>query len=155
MPGPYAWGGRHARLLTCHPLLVTLFQRAIKRADLPHDMTVVCGHRGKADQDAAFAAGRSRVRWPRGKHNKTPSLAVDVVPFVGGKRSTATWASSTHAPAVKAEWAAMQAEGLVPDGVKLVWGGDWGQGRPPLAARRDRLRTCATPAPSPSSPPPR
>lgn len=132
MSSGYAWGRSSlAHLGTCHPLLVTLFQRVIKRADLPHDLSVICGHRGKADQDAAFAAGRSKVRWPRGKHNKLPSLAVDVVPFVGGRqehRDAAVFAR--HAPAVKAEWAAMQTEGLIPDGVKLVWGGDWGWDSP-------------------------
>ena len=132
MPSGYGWGSTSlARLGTCHPLLVTLFQRTIKRADLPHDLSIICGHRNKTDQDAAFAAGRSKVRWPRGKHNKTPSLAVDVVPFIGGKqehRDAAVF--KLHAPAVKAEWAAMQAEGLIPDGVKLVWGGDWGWDSP-------------------------
>jgi len=29
------------------------------------------------------------------------------------------------APVIRAEWAAMQAEGLVPAGVTLTWGGDW------------------------------
>ena len=132
MPAPYAWSrASRARLDTCHGLLVLLFDRVIKRADLPHDLSVICGHRNKADQDAAVAAGRSKVRWPRGKHNRTPSLAVDVVPFVNGEQEHRdAEVFKRHAPVVKAEWAAMQGAGLIPDGVKLVWGGDWGWDSP-------------------------
>ncbi len=45
------------------------------------DVTVLCGHRNKADQNAAFAAGKSRLRWPNGKHNRFPSHAIDIAPF--------------------------------------------------------------------------
>ena len=56
MPGPYDFGSTStARLLTCHPLIVTLFQRVIKRADLPHDLSVVYGHRSHAEQAALYA----------------------------------------------------------------------------------------------------
>jgi peptidoglycan LD-endopeptidase CwlK len=134
MPGPYAWGGTStARLLTCHPLLVTLFQRAIKRADLRHDMTVVYGHRTNAEQAKLYAQGRTApgrvVTWSKpgtSRHNTSPSKAVDVVPYVGGRPDPATWANfHAIAPSIKAEWAAMVNEGLVPDGVTLEWGGDW------------------------------
>jgi peptidoglycan LD-endopeptidase CwlK len=126
MPGPYAWGARsRARLDTCHPLLVQLFDRVIKRADLRHDLTVVCGHRGQVEQDAAVKAGASKLAWPKSAHNSKPSRAVDVAPFVG---RSASWEWAHYhavAPAIKAEWAAMQAEGLIPAGVRLTWGGDW------------------------------
>lgn len=45
------------------------------------DVSVLCGHRNKKDQDAAFAAGKSRLRWPNGKHNKWPSQAIDIAPY--------------------------------------------------------------------------
>ena len=126
MPGPYAWGARsRGRLDTCHPLLIQLFDRVIKRADLKLDLTVVCGHRGQAEQDAAVKAGASKLAWPKSKHNKSPSQAVDVAPFVG---RSASWEWAHYhavAPAIKAEWAAMQADGLIPPGVRLTWGGDW------------------------------
>lgn len=126
MPGPYAWGRTSAaRLATCHPLLVTLFNRVIGRPDLRHDLSVVCGHRGKAEQDAAVKAGASKLAWPKSAHNKSPSLAVDVAPLVGGSVSWHWPDYHAVAPAIKAEWAAMQAEGLIPAGVRLTWGGDW------------------------------
>lgn len=113
------------RLSTCHPLLIALFGRVIARPDLPHDLSVLCGHRGQTEQDAAFASGASRLRWPRSKHNATPSHAVDVAPYVGGAVSWEWRHYHAVAPIVKAEWAAMVAEGLVPAGVTLEWGGDW------------------------------
>ncbi len=45
------------------------------------DVIVICGHRNKADQNAAYNSGKSRLKWPMGKHNKLPSLAFDVVPY--------------------------------------------------------------------------
>lgn len=107
MPGPYAFGATSvARLMTCHPLIVTLFQRAIKRADMPHDLTVVYGHRTHAEQAALYAKGRT-TPGPRvtnaapgqSKHNTSPSQAIDVVPFIAGKPSPADWVRS--APALR------------------------------------------------------
>jgi len=66
-----------ARLLTCDIALQQLFLEVVKF----FDCTVECGHRGKEAQDAAFAAGRSKLQWPRSKHNTTPSQAVDVSPY--------------------------------------------------------------------------
>ena len=133
MPGPYSFGGTStARLLTCHRLIVTLFQRAIKRPDLPHDLTVVYGHRTHAEQAALYARGRT-TPGPRvtnaapgkSKHNANPSHAIDIVPFIAGKPSPADWGPiRACAPAIRAEWALMVAEGLT-GGATLHWGGDW------------------------------
>jgi hypothetical protein len=45
------------------------------------DCTIECGHRGKEAQNAAFAAGKSKLKFPQSKHNVLPSLAVDVSPY--------------------------------------------------------------------------
>ena len=42
------------------------------------DHSIVKGHRPKLEQNAAFASGASKLQWPNGKHNKNPSLAMDV-----------------------------------------------------------------------------
>lgn len=125
MPGPYAWGQSSlAHLSTAHPLLQTLGNRVIKRADLPRDLRVLFGHRNKADQDKAFASGASKLRWPNSKHNSVPALAVDIVPLEGGQVSW-DWAHYHQiAPIIKDEWAKMKAEGLTGAAV-LTWGGDW------------------------------
>ena len=126
-PAPkYQWGARSlGRLQTCHPLLVTLMQRVISRPDLPLDLSVLCGHRTREEQNSAVARGASMLRWPSSKHNRTPSHAVDVAPYVGGSVSWAWPHYHAVAPVIRAEWAAMQAEGIVPAGVTLTWGGDW------------------------------
>lgn len=64
------------RLNTCHPLLQTLMREVIKT----YDCAILCGHRNKEDQDKAFEGGFSKVKFPNGKHNSMPSLAVDVAP---------------------------------------------------------------------------
>lgn len=68
---------------TAHPklqrLILEVDKRLAKRRVL--DLTVVCGHRGEADQEKAFAEGKSTKRWPESRHNTLPSNAVDVAPY--------------------------------------------------------------------------
>lgn len=45
------------------------------------DFAVICGHRNEAEQNAAFAAGRSKVKYPASKHNTNPARAYDRVPY--------------------------------------------------------------------------
>ena len=100
------------RLHTCHPDLQKVIRRAIEAGP---DFTVLCGHRGRADQERAVAEGRSKARWPRSKHNRSPSEAVDLAP----------WPIDWHDLErfrVLARWVLGVAHGM---GVRLRWGGDW------------------------------
>ena len=112
-----------ARLETCHPVLRDLMERAMMTCPPGLDWMIVCGHRGKAEQEAAVAGGFSSVHWPNGKHNSLPSMAVDVAPWV---RGTVSWFAPDFPPIarhIKATWAAMtEAER---GGYTLSWGGDW------------------------------
>ena len=45
------------------------------------DCTILCGHRGKEEQDMYYHSGLSKLKYPRSKHNASPSLAVDVSPY--------------------------------------------------------------------------
>jgi len=65
------------RLSTCDIRLQAIFNRVIRHVDC----TILEGHRGQEAQDAAYAAGRSKVKWPNSRHNANPSLAVDVMPW--------------------------------------------------------------------------
>lgn len=65
------------RLKTCHPDIQRVLREAIKYADF----TILCGHRGKAEQDKAVIEKKSKVSYPNSKHNKVPSLAVDIAPY--------------------------------------------------------------------------
>lgn len=64
------------QLATCHPELQLLFNEVIKS----FDCTVIEGYRDQADQERAFEAGNTKLHYPNGKHNKNPSMAVDVAP---------------------------------------------------------------------------
>jgi peptidoglycan LD-endopeptidase CwlK len=50
-----------------------------------HDFRIQQGHRGEAEQNEAVAKGYSKVKFPNSKHNTTPSEAMDLLPFIGGK----------------------------------------------------------------------
>lgn len=66
-----------ARLATCDPKLQALFNEVIKYVDC----SVTCGHRGQEEQNEAYRTGHSQLEWPESKHNRQPSVAVDVVPY--------------------------------------------------------------------------
>lgn len=98
-------------LETCHHRLQHLFNRVI----LDYDCAILCGNRNEADQNAAFAAGKSQLRFPDSRHNSSPSSAVDVAPWpidwndIGRFRFFGGFVVGI---------AAMQ-------GIEIRWGGDW------------------------------
>ena len=69
------------KLATCDQRLQNILNEAIKIIDFKVD----CGHRDKAGQDAALAAGTTTKPWPTGNHNAMPSRAVDILPLAAGK----------------------------------------------------------------------
>ena len=77
---PSFGAGSKAQLASLHPDLQRLMNEAIKYVDF----TIICGFRNQEDQHKAFVDGYSKLDWPNGEHNKNPSRAVDVVPFVNG-----------------------------------------------------------------------
>ena len=75
---PYAFGmSSNEKLSQCDHRLVKVAERVIKVMDFK----VLEGHRDQATQDKYFKEGKSKLKWPNGKHNKLPSLAIDVVPY--------------------------------------------------------------------------
>ena len=101
------------KLATCDPRLQKVFNEVIKH----FDCTVIEGHRGEAAQNKAFAEGKSKLKYPQGKHNKTPSLAADVLP------SPIDW-NDTNRMRYFAGFVVGIAATM---GIKLRWGGDWNQ----------------------------
>lgn len=67
------------KLNTCSNNLIVLSTDVIKYIDF----TIITGHRGEAEQDKLYPK-YSKVKWPNGKHNKLPSLGLDVAPFIPG-----------------------------------------------------------------------
>ena len=67
----------HERLSTCHQDL----QQLVLAASEDFDLVVLCGHRGKEEQDDAVKRGTSKLPWPKSRHNTLPSQAVDLAPW--------------------------------------------------------------------------
>lgn len=73
----FSFGKRSlSNLVTCHPDLIKIANELIKEMDV----AVICGHRGKEEQNAAVKRGASKLKWPKSKHNSLPSQAMDVCP---------------------------------------------------------------------------
>ena len=106
------------KLEQCHPKLQQLFLEVVKE----HDCTVICGYRGKAEQDEAFYSGTSQVKWPNGKHNQFPSLAVDVWPYPYPRTKTGELDSNS---VIWDEFAALVLKKAEELGINIVWGGAW------------------------------
>ena len=69
------------KLNECDHHLVILFTEVIKH----RDCKILDGRRGEELQNRYFAEGKSKVRYPRSKHNTLPlSMAVDVAPYFTG-----------------------------------------------------------------------
>lgn len=100
------------KLASCHHELVRLVEALVEDGIPLH---VICGHRGKAEQDKAFAEGKSQLPWPESGHNVLPSVAVDLVP------NPLDW---NDIPAFKRLGVAVK-EMAKKLGIELIWGGDY------------------------------
>lgn len=100
-----------SRLVTCDPRLQAVFNEVIKTVDC----AVICGFRNEADQNKAFHDGFSQVKWPQGRHNRYPSLAVDVM------RYPVDWDDEERQSAF-AMYVLDVAKSM---GVEIEWGGAW------------------------------
>ena len=100
-----------ANLATCDPLLQRVFHEVV----LNFDCTVLEGHRDEARQNKMVDEGKSQVRWPDGKHNNVPSLAVDVCPY------PVVW-DDRERQTLFAGYVLATAKGM---GIDFRWGGDW------------------------------
>lgn len=65
------------RLFSAHQHLQRLFNEVIKH----RDCKVLCGHRGKEDQEKAFVERKTKAHYGQSNHNYFPSLAIDVMPW--------------------------------------------------------------------------
>lgn len=92
------------------------------------DFAVIEGRRSKEKQDKYFLEGRSKIKWPNGKHNVTGpddlASAVDVVPVINGKIS---W-DARHCTVMAGLILAAAHE----SGVKIRWGGNWDMDGEPI-----------------------
>jgi len=104
------------RLDTCDVRLQRLFQEVVEH----FDCSVIQGHRGEEEQNQAYDAGRSKLRYPDGKHNASPSKAVDVAPYPidwGDRDRFHYFAGFVMGMATKLS-------DKIPN-LRIRWGGDW------------------------------
>ena len=108
---PYFGKSSKKRLSTCDDRLQKVFNEVIKHVDC----SVLCGHRGKDDQNKAYKEGKAKAKYPDGRHNRQPSLAVDVSPY-------------------PIDWKDLERQTLFAGfvlgiakqmGINLIWGNDW------------------------------
>jgi peptidoglycan L-alanyl-D-glutamate endopeptidase CwlK len=70
-----------ARLDTCDPRIVEIFEEVIKHIDC----SILEGRRDKDTQNELFRQGKSKLQWPDSKHNVVDpsdlSKAIDCVPY--------------------------------------------------------------------------
>ena len=98
-------------LATCHEDLQELFNEVIKF----FDCTVIQGHRGKEEQNKYFDEGKSKVKYPNGRHNANPSNAVDVVPYpIDWKDTDRMYYFAGFVKGIAYKM-----------GIPIRWGGDW------------------------------
>jgi len=94
-------------------------QRVMTRVrDEVCDVSLLEGFRNEEDQNQFFDNGTSKVRWPDGKHNRNPSLAVDFQPYPWPGRESLQYAMLAY---VAGAAIAIARE----EGITLRWGGDW------------------------------
>ncbi len=109
----YKFGKRSKQNLSeAHLNLQQLFNEVIKEVDC----SVICGYRGEKEQNEAYDKGHSKLKYPQSKHNKQPSLAVDVVPY------PIDW-KDRERMTLFAGFVKGLAKGMY--NIDLRWGGDW------------------------------
>ena len=101
------------RLSTCDERLQKVFNEVIKHVDC----SILEGHRSKERQNKLYDEKRTKVRYPNGRHNSSPSKAVDVTPY------PVDW-EDRERQTLFAGFVLGIARGM---GYKLRWGGDWDQ----------------------------
>ena len=99
------------KLDTCDERIQILFNEVIREIDC----TILEGERGEERQNFLFDSGQSKVRYPNGKHNSSPSRAVDVAPWPIDRENRERFI-------LFAGYVLGTAKGM---NIPLRWGGDW------------------------------
>ena len=100
--------------------LVRICNELIKRIDF----TVIEGFRSPERQKELFDKGFSKIDGisKKGKHNYSPSLAIDIIPF---KKGHNPFDGSKESDLMFNELAKQFKEVAKQLGINITWGGDW------------------------------
>ena len=108
---PYFSKRSKSRLATCDERLQEVFNEVIKHVDC----SILEGHRSKERQNKLYDEGRTKVKYPNGRHNSNPSKACDVTPY------PVDW-EDRERQTLFAGFVLGVARSM---GYTLRWGGDW------------------------------
>ena len=101
------------RLNTCDNKLKQVFNEVIKHVDC----SILEGHRDKDRQNKLYEEGKTKGKYPNGRHNRQPSSAVDVTPYpVDWKDRERQTLFAGFVIGVASQM-----------NINLRWGGDWDQ----------------------------
>lgn len=110
------------RLYTCDDQIILVFEDVLTR----FDHTILCGHRGPAEQNRLYGLNLTEVRWPESNHNFTPSRAVDAGPWPlvwpDLKNRPGSYVKDIGQFILFAGYVLATADQMR---VQLGWGGDW------------------------------
>ena len=110
---PYFGKTSKKKLSTCDNKLQKLFNEVIKHVDC----SILEGHRDKDRQNKLYEEGKTKVKYPNGRHNRQPSSAVDVTPY------PVDW-KDRERQTLFAGFVLGVANQM---NINLRWGGDWDQ----------------------------
>lgn len=113
-----------SRLQTCHKDIQLIMNEAIKITNV--DFGIAEGYRSIEKQQQYFKEGKSKIDGvsKKGKHNYSPSLAVDIYPYF---ENGAKWDNehlSYLSGIIHAVSEILFADGKISH--KVRWGGNWG-----------------------------
>jgi len=116
----YSKISRH-RLASCHIDLQNLFFEVLEH----YDHSILCGHRGREEQEALFNVKpqRTKLQYPHSKHNKLPAMAVDVAPYPikwDNEHSNRFYCFAGFVLGVASQ---LKKQGVTSHDIR--WGGDW------------------------------
>lgn len=106
-------------LATCDPRLRQVVMLALAWGVA--DFSVIEGHRSAARQRELFDQGKSHLDSGASKHNASPSLAVDLLPYPPVVNAVNVWNDPMRFHVLAGVMYAAAAQ----LGFKIRWGGDW------------------------------
>jgi len=106
-----------SRLATCHQDIIDLCLNVIDN----YDFTVIWGYRSEREQNDCYDRGTSFKQFPLSKHNKNPSIAVDVAPWHAASPHHIRWNNEREFIFLAGRF--MQAADSME--IQIRWGGDW------------------------------
>lgn len=109
------WGrNSKAQYDTCDPDLQWLLDTILQEVA---DISIIEGHRNEARQNSLYPRF-TKLKFPHGKHNRFPSLAVDIQPYPKPEREEKLWAALGYIAGRAVEIGKRR-------GLTVRWGGDW------------------------------